>query len=287
MYPTVALDGWITILQKETDAYFLTASSGHANRPVSGGTFNGACCPAVAGTTVLAVNTWTHVAATYDGAQLRFYVNGAEVASTPVTGSYEVNANPLWIGGNAVYGEHFQGRIDDLRIYHRALSQVEIQFDMNTPVGSGPPTPDGTPPSAPTGLTATPVSQTQIDLAWAASTDNVGVTGYQVFRDGLQIATTTAVSDVNTGLTASTLYTYAVRAFDAADNLSVFSASVSATTPSGPPPDPPPTVSLTAPASGSTLRGTATVSATASDNVGVIGVHSLDGMNRCGRHDLP
>src|SRR6185436_15339523 len=118
------------ILQKEVDAYFFTAGSGgDGNAPASGGTFNGACCTFVSGTAGLPVNTWTHLAATYDGARLQLYVNGALVASRAVSGSYEVNANPLWIGGNAVYGEHFQGRLDELRVYDRALTQAEIQQD--------------------------------------------------------------------------------------------------------------------------------------------------------------
>ena len=86
----------------------------------------------------LSPSTWTHVAATYDGAQIRLYVNGTQVAAVARTGTYEQNTNPLWIGGNAVYGEHFQGRIDDLRIYNRALSVTEIQSDMNAPVGATP-----------------------------------------------------------------------------------------------------------------------------------------------------
>jgi hypothetical protein len=135
IFPTVPLAGWRTILQKETDAYFFTASGGGSgNKPTSGGTFGGVCCGYVASTTALPVNTWTHVAATYAGAQLRFYVNGVLVASTPATGSYQVNANPLWIGGNAVYGEHFQGKLDDVRIYSRALTPLQIQADMATAV---------------------------------------------------------------------------------------------------------------------------------------------------------
>src|SRR6267378_3169186 len=72
--------------------------------------------------------------APYDGSQLRLYVNGALAASTAVTGYYQVNTNPLWIGGNAVYGEHFQGKLDELRIYNRALTQAEIQQDMTTAI---------------------------------------------------------------------------------------------------------------------------------------------------------
>ena len=137
VYPTAALWGWRTILQKEADAYLFTAS-GDQGRPVAGGTFNGACCTSVVAPAALALNTWTHVAATYDGAQIRLFVNGAQVAAVARTGTFEVNVNPLWIGGNALYGEHFQGRIDDLRIYNRALSAAEIQADMNTAVSPAP-----------------------------------------------------------------------------------------------------------------------------------------------------
>ena len=90
---------------------------------------------------------------------------------------------------------------------------------------------DTTAPSAPAGLTAAAVSSSQINLAWTASTDNVGVAGYKVYRNGVQIATTTATSYSSTGLTASTTYSYKVAAFDAAGNTSAQSATVSATTP--------------------------------------------------------
>ena len=135
VFPTAAPSGWRTILQKEVDAYFFTASGGGpGNRPASGGTFNGACCTFVSSTSALPVNTWTHVAATYDGTRIRFYVGGALVASQAATGSYQVNASPLWIGGNAVYGEHFKGKLDDVRVYGRALTPAEILQDMGTPV---------------------------------------------------------------------------------------------------------------------------------------------------------
>src|SRR6266516_1585482 len=86
-------------------------------------------------------------------------------------------------------------------------------------------------PSVPTGLTATAASPTQINLSWAASTDNVGVTGYRVYRTGALLATLGAVSIYqNTGLTPSTTYSYTVQAFDAAGNASAQSVSASATT---------------------------------------------------------
>jgi hypothetical protein len=64
---------------------------------------------------------------------IRLYLNGAQVASKPATGSLQVNANPLRIGGNTYGGEFFQGRIDEVRIYNYPLTQAQIQGDMVTP----------------------------------------------------------------------------------------------------------------------------------------------------------
>ena len=97
--------------------------------------------------------------------------------------------------------------------------------------------PDTIPPSAPTNLAASAASSSQINLSWTASTDNVGVTGYRVERcqgagcsNFSQIATPTSASYNDTGLTASTSYSYRVRATDAANNLSNYSNTASATT---------------------------------------------------------
>jgi chitodextrinase len=91
--------------------------------------------------------------------------------------------------------------------------------------------PDTTAPSTPGGFSATAVSSTQINLSWTAATDNVGVTGYNVYRNGAQIATLGAVTTFqNTGLTASTTYSYTVQARDAAGNVSGQSVAANATT---------------------------------------------------------
>ena len=105
--------------------------------------------------------------------------------------------------------------------------------------------PDTIPPSIPGNFTANAVSTTQINLLWTASTDNVGVTGYQVFRNGQQIGTTASTSFNNTGLTPATTYQYAVRAIDAAGNTSQLTTAISATTLT--PDTIAPTVSMTAP----------------------------------------
>jgi chitodextrinase len=88
---------------------------------------------------------------------------------------------------------------------------------------------DVTAPATPLNLTAIPVSIIQINLAWSASTDNVAVTGYAVYRGGSQIATTTALSYNDTGLSSTTAYTYNVKAFDAAGNYSTLSSDATAT----------------------------------------------------------
>ncbi len=145
--------------------------------------------------------------------------------------------------GRRTGGYYFNGVIDEVRIYNRALSQTEIQTDMNTPIGSGSSSPvDTQAPSTPGSLSATTVSGAQINLSWTASTDNVGVTGYRVescsgsgCTNFVQIATPTATTYSNTGLTAGTSYSYRVRATDAAANLSAYSSVASATTTAAPP----------------------------------------------------
>jgi hypothetical protein len=86
------------------------------------------------GTQALGVNAWTHLALTYDGALLRLYVGGTQVASRAVTGSIVVTTGALTIGGNNLGIGYFQGLIDDVRIYNRALTPIEIQTDMATAV---------------------------------------------------------------------------------------------------------------------------------------------------------
>ncbi len=89
---------------------------------------------------------------------------------------------------------------------------------------------DNIPPTVPTGLTATPISQSQIDLSWLPSTDNNLVGGYVVYRDDGAIATTSGTTFSDTLLSASTTYTYSVQAFDGSSNYSATSTSVSTTT---------------------------------------------------------
>ncbi|WP_460459432.1 Ig-like domain-containing protein [Angustibacter peucedani] len=90
---------------------------------------------------------------------------------------------------------------------------------------------DTTAPSAPSGLTSSDVSQTSVKLSWTASTDDRGVTGYRVVRNGTVLpGTVTGLTFTDSGLAAGTAYTYTVRAVDAAGNVSDDSNTVSVTT---------------------------------------------------------
>jgi len=90
--------------------------------------------------------------------------------------------------------------------------------------------PDTQAPSAPSSLATSNITQTSVDLSWTASTDNVGVTGYDVYQDGTNVSTVTGTSTSISGLTANTNYSFYVIAKDAAGNSSTASNTVNATT---------------------------------------------------------
>ncbi|HEX6034473.1 MAG TPA: DNRLRE domain-containing protein, partial [Anaerolineales bacterium] len=103
---------------------------------------------------------------------------------------------------------------------------------------------DNVPPSIPTGLATTLVTQNEVNLTWNASTDNVGVTSYTIYRDGASVGTvngsTTAFQD--NSVSPNTTYNYTVEAFDAVGNPSGQSAALPVTTPPIPPDTEPPSV---------------------------------------------
>ena len=220
---------------------------------------------------------WQHIAATSDGTTARFYIDGAEVASRAVSGSVG-NSNTWRIGAyGSSPGGFFDGLIDDVRIYDRALSAAEIQIDLNQPVTVVSPPSDTTPPTAPGPLTATGAPG-QASLTWGAATDNVGVAKYNLHRSTAsgfaptaanRIAQPTGTSYTDTGLAAGTYY-YKVTAEDAAGNVSSASNEATATVPASD--TTPPSVSITAPSAGTTVSGPIAASANAADQSGVAGV---------------
>jgi chitodextrinase len=150
------------------------------------------------------------------------------------------------------------------------------QFGTSTSGGTPAPTLDTTAPSAPGSLTAIAQTSATIGLAWTASTDNVGVTGYNVYRNGALLTSTTATTFTDSGLTASTSYTYTVKAYDGAGNLSASSNSVSTSTlPSGVLPGGGDSIAPTTPTSLVAVTGSASAITltwrASTDNVGVTG----------------
>ena len=210
---------WRDVIYKGNDNYYLEATSTQRTCRLAGALWARRTCDAY-GTAALTANTWTYLAATYDGATLRLYVNGTQVSSLAQTGNIATSTNPLQIGGDSIYGQYFTGMIDEVRVYNVALTAAQIQADMNTPIA----TPDTQPPTAPANLTAT-ASASQINLSWTASTDNVGVTSYLVEREDpgsieLRPDRDGHGHDVQRHrLDASSTYSYRVRATDAAGNL--------------------------------------------------------------------
>jgi glucose/arabinose dehydrogenase len=271
--PSALSGAWRTVVFKERPSgmtYSLYANN-DANRPV-GQVYTSAEQNA-SGTAQLPLNTWTHLAATFGGGMLKQYVNGAQVSSVAVAGSVVASTGLLKIGGNAIWGEWFNGLIDEVRVYNRALSASEIQTDMNTSIGS----PDTTPPTAPTALAVTGRTPTTISLSWTAATDNVGVAGYGIYKSGTLAATSTTTSGTLSSLTCGTTYPLAVDAFDQAGNRSSQAAISAATAACD---TAPPTVQLTSPAAGATLSATAAVTANAQDDTAVAGVQfRLDGLD--------
>jgi YVTN family beta-propeller protein len=141
----MTLEAWVnpssvvgsrTVLLKEgaaAMAYELYANSAAVSRAAAYYTVPGGAIRGITGTAPAATNTWTHLAASYDGTTMKFYVNGVVVRSVLRAGAIDTTNGPLNIGGNYVWGgEHFAGLIDDVRIYSRALSDAEIARDMAT-----------------------------------------------------------------------------------------------------------------------------------------------------------
>jgi hypothetical protein len=110
-----------------------------------------------------------------------------------------------------------------------AATEAESEFIIRVYGGE-----DLEPPTTPTLLSVVPVASSQINLNWSTSTDNFVLSGYVLSRDGLPIATTTQNSYIDTGLTASTTYSYEVYAFDFYGNISTTSDAVATTTPAIP-----------------------------------------------------
>ena len=130
---------------------------------------------------------------------------------------------------------------------------------------------DTTPPTTPTNLIASSITNTSAVLNWAASADDKGVAGYNILRNGVKIATSSITTYTDTALAICTTYNYAITAYDAAGNVSGLSPTVTVKTTGCVPDTTPPTVIITNPANGSKIssKGVTNISVTASDISGI------------------
>jgi hypothetical protein len=132
------------------------------------------------------LNSWTFLAATFDGTTLRLYVNGTQVSSQARSGTILTSTNPLQIGGDSIYGQFFQGAIDEVRVYNVALTPAEILADMTAAVGTSVPTLTISPASLSfgdqqVGTTSIPLQATITNAgAVPASISGVTISGAQV-----------------------------------------------------------------------------------------------------------
>ena len=181
----------------------------------------------------LASNNWSESTLTWNN---RPGVSGNRVNGVdppgPAGAYYEWNVTPLVpsVGGTVSFS--LPPRSRDGAIFDSRENAHPPQLVVTAP-GTG----DTTAPSVPTGLAQTAGTATSVTMSWAPSSDNVGVTGYDTFRDGApQGSNVSGTSYTYTGLTCGMTYTGTVRARDAAGNLSAQSAGKSLTTAACPQP---------------------------------------------------
>jgi subtilisin family serine protease/chitodextrinase len=240
--------------------------------------------PADAQSAYVQFNYWittdeTSSATAYDTMTVRIYSPPNATTYTYWTLS---NLNPTtgWVLSPEYKLSAFKGQTIRLQFAATTDSSFTTDFYVdNVALMVSGSTPDTQAPMAPTGLTATASSASEINLDWNASTDNVGVTANKVYRSGTLVATLGNVTTYrDTGLMASSSYIYTVSACDAAGNCSPQSAATSATTPA-PPDTQPPTVptGLTATVISSSHINLVWTAST--DNVGVITYKIYSGGN--------
>jgi len=132
--PTSFKTDWSTVVLKEQNNNLAYSLYTNGSRPYSHIFSNGGERE-ITSSRSLPTNTWSNIAVTYSGSQLKLYINGKLVSTTNYTGSIATSNLPLSIGGNQVWSnETFPGLIDEVRIYNRPLSVEEIVADMHTPI---------------------------------------------------------------------------------------------------------------------------------------------------------
>ncbi|MER6507360.1 glycosyl hydrolase family 18 protein [Nonomuraea sp. NPDC001636] len=195
---------------------------------VSGGGGSDTTAPSVPGNLRSTSVTDTSVALAWNASTDNVAVTGYEIyrGGTLVTTVTGTTYNDTGLTANTAYSYTVRAR--DAAGNRSANSN---QITATTTGGGG--GDDKTPPTVPGSLRSTGVSNNSVSLAWNASTDNVAVTGYEIYRGGTLVTTVTGTTYNDTGLSANTSYNYTVRARDAAGNRSADSNQITATTTGG------------------------------------------------------
>jgi chitodextrinase len=170
------------------------------------------------------------------------YRNNASTGSTPSTSA---------TFGGLVCGSSYSLAVDA----YDAAGNRSAKRSLTAATAACPPSSDTQAPSVPQGMAFTTVAQTTVGLTWLASTDNVGVAGYRLLRDGASVATVPTPGYTFVGLTCGTTYTFTLQAYDAAGNSSNGAEATGSTTTAacsggGSPPPPPPPPGPTPPPAG-------------------------------------
>ncbi|MDO8536603.1 MAG: DUF1080 domain-containing protein, partial [Candidatus Omnitrophota bacterium] len=185
----------------------------------------------------------------------RVYRDAAVLANIATTSYTNTGLSPDTIYSYAVAAYDAAGNVSD--------HTVPLSIRTGLP-------PDTAAPSIPQGLTATSKTDTSISITWIASTDNMAVTGYRIYRDGVKVADSSSLAFDDPGRTANTTYAYTVSAYDAAGNVSAQSIALSVKT--NPPPDTAaPSVPQGLTATSKTYNSVSLAWSASTDNVGVIG----------------
>ena len=264
VFPT-ASSGWRTVVLKEAPSGLAYSLYSHNNGNRPAGYVRIGSDVALNGSAALALNTWSHLAFTFDGASMKLYINGVQRGTKAVSGAVPVTAGQLTIGGNTPWGEYFAGSIDEVRVYNRALTVAEITSDMNTPLTGT----QGTVVSMTSPAGGSSVSGT-VTLS-ASATSPVSIASVQFKLDGNNLGAEIPLSPYqlswNTTGATDGVHTLAALAKDTA-GATTLSTVINITVANIVPPVLP-TVSITSPAGGSTVSGTIAVTASAQNATGV------------------
>src|SRR5215213_2307639 len=228
-----------------------TGKLGYRNDVTASSTTNGP---------IVTPNVWhqlqTHVQINGASSLVEVWLDGVQAAVLTKTDS--LGTNPI---GRAQLGDSSTTDVYDVVFDNVAVNTSFID------------TTDSQAPSAPTSLTANATAPNSVNLTWNAATDNINVTGYDLYRNGSLAATLGAVTNyTDTPVSPTFTYQYQILARDAAGNVSGLSTLASVTTPAD---TTPPTVTMTAPTNGLTVSGTIQLAADALDNVDVEDVDFL------------